>query len=379
MNILHIGKFYPPYYGGMETYLQDLAEAQVKQGHHVTVLVHNHDWHDLRSKTLVEQVLPNLTLIRQACWRPIMFTPLMSGLNKQVIDIIKNQPIDVIHLHVPNPSLFALLRNRAAKNIPWVIRWHSDMVTESSSRLLRLVYACIKPIESSLIKRATGILISSPEYQKKSPLLQQHENRVAVIPLGLNTDKITIPDSTAITDKPFKILTLGRLSYYKNHRLLIDAMKQLPDMHLTIAGGGDLYAELERYIKTNQLTDRVTLAGSVTDEVKQTLFNECHVFCLASNDRAESYGMVLLEAMARQKIILAADTEGSGMRWLATRYARGFTFGNHQLMDLVAKLNHIRHNYSHIIKQQVDFDLTIDQTAAKITDYYQHMLATESP
>ena len=378
MNVLHIGKFYPPYHGGMETYLQDLAEEQVKQGHQVTVLVHNHAWQKVKSKTAIEQSLPGLTVIRQACLRPVFFTPLMLGLNKQVKRLIGEQCIDIIHLHLPNPSLFVLLLNATAKKVPWVIRWHSDMVTESSSLFMRLIYRCLMPLETALIKNSQKILISTSEYIKKSPQLQKHAAQVSVIPLGLNTHNVTVPAVKPLTDKPFRILNLGRLSYYKNHRMLIAAMRQLPDMHLTLAGAGDLYKELQQYIQNQQLADRITLTGSVSEDEKDQLLSDCHVFCLTSNDRAESYGMVLLEAMARNKIILVADTAGSGMRWLAGRYPRGFVFNYQQVDDLMEKLQSIRDNYSDIINRSVTFDLTIEHTATAIMKLYHHILTTES-
>ncbi len=379
MNVLHIGKFYPPCHGGMETYLRDLAEQQVKQGHHVTVLVHNHDWQAVKSSTLIEYPMPGLMLIRQACLRPVFFTPLMIGLNRQVKRLMKTQSIDMIHLHVPNPSLFFLLLNSEAKNKRWVMRWHSDMVTESSSGLLRFIYRCLKPLETALIRRCQKILISTPEYIKKSTRLQQFQDRVRVIPLGLNTEGISVPKPATLTTKPLQVLTIGRLSYYKNHHMLIDAMQQLPDMQLTIAGGGDLQQTLQQHIQHKNLTDRVVLTGPVSEQVKARLLAECHVVCLASNDRAESYGMVLLEAMARHKIILVADTPGSGMRWLATHYARGLTFEYQELNDLVEKLQSIRHNYQNIMQQPVDFDLSIDRTAATLSQLYEQLLTEESP
>lgn len=378
MNILHIGKFYPPYHGGMETYLQDLAEEQVKQGHQVTVLVHNHAWQKVKSKTAIEQSLPGLTVIRQACLRPVFFTPLMLGLNKQVKRLIGEQCIDIIHLHVPNPSLFVLLLNATAKKVPWVIRWHSDMVTESSSLFMRLIYRCLMPLETALIKNSQKILISTSEYITQSPQLTQYGSRLSVIPLGLDSSRIPVPPVKPLTDKPFQILSLGRLSYYKNHHMLIAAMRHLPDMHLTIAGGGNLYKQLQQYIKNLQLADRITLTGSVSENEKDRLISDCHVLCLASNDRAESYGMVLLEAMARNKIILVADTAGSGMRWLAGRYPRGFVFNYQQVDDLMEKLQSIRDNYSDIINRSVTFDLTIEHTATAIMKLYHHILTTES-
>lgn len=373
MNILHIGKFYPPFHGGMETYLRDLAEQQVKLGHQVTVLVHNHEWHIIKSKTITEYPIPGLTLIRQACLRPVFFTPLMLGLNKQVKRLIREQSIDVIHLHVPNPSLFLLLMNSTAKKLPWVVRWHSDMVTESSSLIMRFIYGCLKPIEAAFLNNSQNILISTPDYIKKSPRLRQYKKRVRVIPLGLNSEHITVPKPAALTTKPVRILTIGRLSYYKNHRMIIDALQQLPAAQLTIVGGGDMQQHLQQYIHSQGLTDRVHLTGPVSEHNKEQLIADCHVFCLASNDRAESYGMVLLEAMARHKIILAADTPGSGMRWLAKNYARGFTFHYREVNDLVEKLQTIRHNYRDIMERPVDFDLSIDCTAETLSQLYEQI------
>lgn len=382
MKLLHIGKYYPPYHGGMETYLRDLAEVQVQQGHEVTVLVHNHDWELLRSKTQIERPQAGLTIIRQACLRPVFFTPLMLGLNRRLKEILNDTDFDLIHLHVPNPSLFLLLFSRCAKTKPWVVRWHSDMVTESSSWLLKIIYRLVKPFETALLKQADKVLISSEAYIKGSPVLQRFRDRLAVIPLGLQTAAIKLTPKSDFTpkqnDPSLQIFTLGRLTYYKNHRLLIAAMQDLPLMQLIIGGGGDLATTLQAQIDRSQLSSRISLTGALTETEKSDYFEHCQVFCLASNDRAESYGMVLLEAMVRNKIILVADTPGSGMQWLAKNYNKGFTFAVDQQNDLVAKLNYIHNNYQAIQSRHDDFELTIEHTAAALDRLYQNLKTTES-
>lgn len=376
MKLLHIGKYFPPYRGGMETYLSDLVEAQIKQGHEVTVLVHNHDWGIVRSKTKIEQPQPSLTLIRQACLRPILFTPLMLGLNRRVKKLRQSNGFDVVHLHAPNPSLFFLLLGRRTKQKPWLIRWHADMVTESSSFLLKIIYRLIKPFETALLNRVDKIFISSAAYIEKSEVLQRFREKVVVIPLGLQTNdflsKSHSPQAPKAPDDVFKIFTLGRLTYYKNHQQLISAMTDLPTMQLTIGGGGDLAGSLQAQIDTLGLNKKVKLSGSLSEAEKEQCFSQCHVFCLASNDRAESYGMVLLEAMLRNKIILVADTPGSGMKWLAENYNKGFVFAVNKTDDLVVKLNYIHNNYNEIQKRSDSFSLTIEQTAAALAPYYQN-------
>ena len=113
MNILHFGKFYPPFNGGMEIYLRDLAEQQ-SQKHTVTALVHNHNFKSIKSSSQ-EQTINQVHVIRQQTLKPILFTPIMLGANKAVSKLIDNNKVDVIHISWPNPSALFLLLNKKAK------------------------------------------------------------------------------------------------------------------------------------------------------------------------------------------------------------------------------------------------------------------------
>ncbi len=371
MNIVHIGKFYPPYRGGMESYLCDLAAEQVRQGHQVTVIVHNHDWGALTSKT-TEEVIEGVNVIRLKSLKPFLHTPIMLGLNRRIKQLINADKANLIHLHSPNPSLFWLLFNKKIKNKPWVLSWHSDMVTRHSSLLLKLLYRLIKPFENGLIKNCQSILVSSQYYADVSPQLMKHKNKVQVIPLGINTQNITTEkDTTSYANgvwpaNAFRLFSLGRLTFYKNHRMLINAMQDLTGIHLNIAGGGQLQPELLQQIEQTGTMDRVDLLGEVSEQQAQDLFISCDVFCLASHDRAESFGVVLLEAMHHNKIILVADTEGSGMKWLAENYNKGFTFKANDAEDFQNKLHHIQENHEEIMARPSQFDYHIDTIAQAI-------------
>ncbi len=93
MNILHFGKFYPPFNGGMEIYLRDLAEQQ-SQKHTVTALVHNHNFKSIKSSSQ-EQTINQVHVIRQQTLKPILFTPIMLGANKAVSKL-RNSNIEVL-------------------------------------------------------------------------------------------------------------------------------------------------------------------------------------------------------------------------------------------------------------------------------------------
>ncbi len=387
MNILHIGKFYPPYYGGMENYLCDLAEAQAVQGHRVVVWVHNHEWRGLTSYTNVSRVR-RVKLIRQKSLKPLFFTPIMLGFKRQMKRIIAEEKPDLIHLHWPNPSLFKLLLNRPARQIPWVISWHSDMVTSYSSYVLKLVYLLIKPFESMLVKHGRSLLVSTQAYADYSKQLRQHTEKTHVIPLGISTQHIdelkTNPESKnyfRATEhwqvNQFKLFHLGRLTFYKNQKFLINAMRNLPKAQLLIAGKGQLQDQLNKQIIELDLSSQVKLLGGVDIEQAHALFDSCDIFCMASHDRAESFGVVLLEAMYHNKVILVPDTAGSGMSWLADNYPKGFVYKNKDCDDFVAKVEFIRQNFNEIMSEPSEFGFQMKHIVESVGQHYQTVLSGE--
>ncbi len=378
MKILHIGKYYPPYHGGMENYLSDLAHAQAQQGHQVTVWVHNHTWRMLCSST-AEASIDGVQVIRQKSIRPLLFTPIMLGFGKQLKRLINAHEFDLIHLHWPNPSLFFLLLKQSAKPIPWVISWHSDMVTEHSSWLMKLIYRMIKPLETRLIEQADSVLVSSQNYADYSPQLKKFANKTAVIPLGMQTAALQAVanqlNSAEWQDEQFRMFSLGRFTFYKNQQMLINAMPQLSGCQLLIAGNGQLHKQLQNRIKQLQLNQQAKLLTDQSWLQVHGLFSSCDLFCLASHDRAESFGMVLLEAMYHNKIILVPDTVGSGMQWLAMNYSKGFVFKANDEVDFVAKVKEIRQNYAEINARPVQFNYHISNIAASIEQHYQNILS----
>ncbi len=379
MNILHIGKFYPPFHGGMETYLSNLAEAQVQQGHQVTVWVHNHDWGVLKSAT-TKVTEGNLTIIRQKSLKPVLFAPLMLGFRKQLKQWLKTQTFDLIHVHWPNPTLFAMLAVPGAFDAAVVVGWHSDMVTENSSGLMKLIYRLIRPLETRWLKRADSVLVSSQAYANHSPVLKRFVAKTTVIPLGLKTEPLAAfqaaPSYLEWSSEQWgnaglKIYHLGRLTFYKNQRMLIEAMIHLPSAHLVLAGGGELAVDLQRRIDRLSLRDRVSLLGAQSTARIHALMSTCDVFCMASNDRAESFGVVLLEAMYFNKPILVPDTIGSGMRWLAESYPKGHIYRVNDIDDFVRKINQIvASGQISDTTAEVPFKFSMTQVAETIERHY---------
>ena len=340
----------------MEIYLRDLAEQQ-SQKHEVTALVHNHNFKTIKSDTLTETI-NGVDIIRKKTLKPILFTPIMLGANKSVSKLIDENKVDVIHISWPNPSALLMLLNKKAKAKPWIIQWQSDMVTAHSSWLLKLAYKFFRPLEKMILKRSNVIIASTEEYFKHSIALKAFKEKCKFVPLGIkNTNTIINEQDQQWAkemwgDAQYKIYNIGRLTFYKNHQILIKAAKMLPDAKFIVTGSGELEAELKQQIQSKGL-DNIILTGGLDDNKLKALLSSCDVFCLPSNDRAESYGMVLLEALNLNKKILVSDLQGSGMKWIASQTPLGMTFENDNCSDLIEKIKH------HSINSADSFDNSI--------------------
>jgi len=377
VKILHFGKFYPPFNGGMEIYLRDLSEQQAKTNQ-VIALVHNHDFNFLTSKT-ISQTIHGVDIIRQKTLKPILFTPIMLGANRAVTKLVNQDKVDIIHIAWPNPSALLLLFNKKALTIPWVIQWQSDMVTKHSSFLLKLAYKFFRPFEKKLLKQASKIIVSTKEYFKHSNALLNYKYKCEFIPLGLKPQSTTIHKhdknwaNTLWKDAKYKIYNIGRLTFYKNHQLLIKAAELLPEAQFIITGTGELEAKLKTMVHNKSLNN-IIFTGGLSNEKSNALMSSCDAFCLPSNDRAESYGMVLLEAINFNKNILVSNLKGSGMKWITSQTNLGCTFDCDDATDLVGKIKNLEINNPSVGDNAKQKQFKIDYCAHKIDMIYQSII-----
>ena len=322
LRVLHVGKYFPPHSGGMETYLKDLMSVQKRQGLEIMALVHASK-RGLFDSTESVCALDGKTyqVMRSARWFNLGFVPISPGFMWSAFKAVRKFKPDVIHIHHPNSSAMWLLLLPPARRIPWVAHWQSDIETPESSKLVRVFYQIYRPIEQAILRKTRRIIATSPPYLESSAALAGHKPKCEVIPLGLDPARLPRAELVAALDRPNKplVLFIGRLASYKGLRNLIEAIAELTDVHCWIAGDGALRSELQSGIHQLQLADRVTLLGAITEENKWRLYKACDVLALPSTEKTEAFGMVLLEAAHFETPLVVTDAAGSGMAWVANQ------------------------------------------------------------
>lgn len=321
LTVLHIGKYFPPYAGGMEVFLADLVHAQQQQGLDVHALVHG---------TPLPEDPP--WLVRVPVQATLIYAPIALGFRRALAQAIERIQPDVLHLHMPNNSVFWALALPQASTIPWVVHWHADVVASSIRVAVQWAYQLYRPFEQAVLEQADCIIASSPPYLEASSPLQRWRHKCTVVPLGLDTQlAIATQTTNSVDPSPWqanrlRLLAIGRLAYYKGFETLVKAVAELPGVELVIAGEGESRPALETLIRATTpagTPPRIHLLGHVSNAQKYSLLASCDVFCLPSRERTEAFGMVLLEAMSQARPCIASNLVGSGMPWVVNQAQAG--------------------------------------------------------
>ena len=325
-RVLHVGKFYPPHRGGMESHLAALCGA-LRSCLDLQVLVAS----DSRSSS--REIVDGVPVRRLGTWlkaASTCFTPVLPA-------AIREARPDLVHLHLPNPA--AVLSCFAAGfRGPLVVTYHSDVVRQ---RMLNSLYT---PCVHRLLDRCAAIVVASPNYLASSPVLARHRDRCHVIPFGIRCEEFARCDPAAVAQERRRfgtrlVLSVGRLVYYKGFQHLVRAMAGV-DGRLVLVGEGPQRSELEKLAASLGIGHRVVFPGSLSPERLRALYHAASVFVLPSVARSEAFGIVQIEAMAAGKPVINTALD-SGVPFVSRHRETGFTVPPADPAPLAAAINRL--------------------------------------
>jgi rhamnosyl/mannosyltransferase len=310
LRVLHVGKFYPPHMGGIETHLQALCGELIKS-FDLRVVVASDD------ATAREDLVDQVPVSRVPTRMTLASTPLCPGMVAQ----IRNSQADIVHIHLPNP-MAVLAYLASGYRGPLVVTYHSDTVRQ------KVLGAMFEPLLHHALRRSSAIIATSPPYRNTSSVLARYLDRCHVIPYGIMLDQFEQCDAAAVgrLRKQFGdrlVISVGRLVYYKGFEYLVQAMTQV-DGRLLIIGDGPLRGKLQELANRLGLGEKVIFAGEVQNENVVPFYHAADVFALGSVARSEAFGIVQIEAMAAGLPVVNTQLD-SGVPFVSLHEQTGLT------------------------------------------------------
>lgn len=355
-SVLHLGKFYPPHHGGIETHVRDLAVRQARTGR-VTVIAANSERQNERA------TIEDVDVIRVARVGTIASMPVCPGLTKA----IRGCPADLVHLHTPNPgAAFSFLRSGHRGRL--IVTHHADTLGRKLLRAVADIYV------RRVMERASIVLTTSQRYLDSSEELAPFREKCRVIPLGIDPagwEGAPGAANSTGSGQPL-ILAAGRLVAYKGFDVLIRAMKNV-DAKLLLIGSGPQERTLRELAAREGVLHKVEMRGRVPD--LRPWFRQASVFVLPSTTRAEAFGIVQLEAMAAGLPVINTDLQ-SGVPEVSVHGETGITVpagSSEALSDAIKMLlgrEDLRRTFGANARARVQTEFTADRMAERTMAVY---------
>ncbi len=299
MKIGLVSPYVYPLPGGVTSHVQHLYENLRLRGHDVRIISSSHGL-QRASEGDVIRIGKGFSMPANGSVGTITVSPRYL---KQVRDVLERERFDLLHFHEPLVPFLSPIVLRESRSVN-IATFHAysgfSPAYELTSRLLG-------PIVARLDGRIAVSAAARHFIDRYFP------GDYKVIPNGVDVAfyQRAVPIARW-QDGRRNILFVGRLEDRKGFIHLLKAYRILRktgcDCRLLVAGAGPQEREARRYVMTRRLQG-VEFLGRVTDDEKAQLFRTCDVYVAPSTGR-ESFGIVLLEAMAAGAPMVVSDIHG---------------------------------------------------------------------
>lgn len=300
MRIAMVGQF-PPHVGGVGVHIHTLSKELVKQGHEVYVITYPHkDIKDIDGINVIGTKGLNIPGVRG-----LMFK---KNAKKALESLLEKEDIDIIHGHYLFPAGAAAVEVGNEHGIKTYVTAHgSDMFEVYKKQPI------MRSTLKNVLKRADVVLAVSNALRHEiiatgvsgiSNKTRICWNSVDIEKFSQNEDN-SFRNELGLTDKPI-VLFVGNLIKRKNVDSLLEAKKIAnSNYYLVIVGDGPLFKKLKKKVEEENIRD-VIFTGSRNDV--ENIIPSCDVLVLPS--LSESFGLVLIEALACGKPVIGSNVGG---------------------------------------------------------------------
>jgi phosphatidylinositol alpha-mannosyltransferase len=282
--------------GGVQSHVLQLAKVLRARGHYVSVLAPASP--DVALPDYVVSAGRSIPIPYNGSVARLQFSPAVHGRVKRWL---MQGDFDVLHLHEPNAPSLSMWALRMAEG-PIVATFHTST---TKSLTLSVFQGVLRPWHEKIVGR---IAVSDVARRWQMEALGSD---AVEIPNGVDVDALASAARLDGYPRPGKtVLFLGRYAEpRKGMAVLLDALpkvvERFADLQLLIVGHGD---EDQLRYQAGTLVEHIRFLGHVDDAAKASAMRSADVYC-APNLGGESFGIVLVEAMAAGAPVVASDLD----------------------------------------------------------------------
>src|SRR5271170_59686 len=310
MRVLVLSSSYLPKLNGVTRTVSALSEGLAKRGYEVVVVT---KWRKGLSR---ESVSGSTRVVRLGRGRGVGERVFFWGaMTHFTIRSCRNKEFRIVHAHGTISGLSAICGWMAGR-VPFVVSFHQDALIgweTGQNRLHGFKYHCTKLLQTRVCNSAAAVTVQSSRVREitRRVLGLKPSVRLVVLPNTVDVAKFSSNGSAPPSNR--NVLFVGNLIRRKGVDVLLESLaglkRSFPEATLTIVGRGPEKANLVTLAASLGISASTSFVDEVDDRTLASLYSSAEVVVLPSN--SEVFGVVILEALAANRPIVATATVGA--------------------------------------------------------------------